>query len=107
MSNINYNFEWTNFAKAKEPAYLAKHPLGKIPLIETPEGNLIETHAIMRYFARKGTQNKTLLGKNAFEEAIANQWLEYINIDLFSPWCSMAHVLFHFKEANEEALKTY
>jgi len=44
---------------------LAKHPLGKVPLLETPEGSLTETHAILNYFGKKAN----LLGSSVFEEA--------------------------------------
>lgn len=37
----------------KSPEYLTKHPLGKIPTLETPEGCIYESAAILRYLARK------------------------------------------------------
>lgn len=31
----------------KSPAFLAKNPVGKIPILETPEGYLTESNAII------------------------------------------------------------
>ena len=41
------------FTEWKSPEYLQKHPLGKIPLLETPEGCIYESMTIVRYLARK------------------------------------------------------
>ncbi len=37
----------------KSADYLKKHPMGKTPTLETPEGCIFESHAIMRYIARR------------------------------------------------------
>lgn len=37
----------------KSADYLKVHPWGKVPSLQTPEGPIFESHAIMRYFARK------------------------------------------------------
>lgn len=65
FAKVEYEFVNTPFAELKNTEYLAKHPLGKVPLLETPEGTLFETHAILKYFGRKCN----LLGKTTFEEA--------------------------------------
>jgi elongation factor 1-gamma len=46
----------------KSAEYLKKHPWGKVPTLETPEGCIFESHSIMRYFARKAGK---MYGTNA------------------------------------------
>jgi elongation factor 1-gamma len=65
LAGVNAEFVNTPYAELKSKEFLAKHPLGKVPFLETPEGNLFETHAILKYFGRKANA----LGENAFEEA--------------------------------------
>lgn len=42
------------------------NPNGQVPALETPEGVLLESRAILRYIARSG-KNKTLYGASLFE----------------------------------------
>jgi len=45
----NIAFEAVLSPPSQEPDYLAKSPMGKIPCIETDQGFLAETHAILDY----------------------------------------------------------
>jgi elongation factor 1-gamma len=63
----------------KSAEYLAKHPLGKVPTLETPEGCIFESASILRFLARKAGK---LYGNNAFETAQIDQWLEFQNTQL-------------------------
>jgi len=63
----------------KSEAYLKKHPLGKVPTLETPEGCIFESVAIMRYLARKANK---LYGNSPAETARIDQWLEFLNTQL-------------------------
>lgn len=56
MAGVEYEFKWTNFQDIKTPEFLFKHPLGKVPFLETPRGSLFETNTILRYFARITTK---------------------------------------------------
>ena len=51
--DIPIEFERIPFDKLKTPEFLAKHPLGKVPTLETPEGCIYESNAILRFLARK------------------------------------------------------
>lgn len=63
----------------KSPEYLAKHPLGKVPTLETPEGCIFESNTILRYLARKAGK---LYGNSPAETAAIDQWLEFLNTQL-------------------------
>ena len=49
MLEKNIPFEAVLAPPSQEPAYLAKSSMGKIPCIETEQGFLAETHAILDY----------------------------------------------------------
>jgi elongation factor 1-gamma len=60
----------------KSAEYFKKHPLGKVPTLETPEGSIYESAAILRYLAR--TAGK-FYGNSPAETATIDQWLEFVN----------------------------
>jgi elongation factor 1-gamma len=49
---------------SKDKEFLKKNPVGKAPMLETPDGILFESNAIMRHFGRNG-----LYGVNEYEMA--------------------------------------
>ncbi len=66
---------------------MKKHPLGKIPTLETPEGCIYESHSIMRYIARKVGK---FYGNTPAETASIDQWLEFINTQV-APYLSKVY----------------
>lgn len=61
-------FEHVMQAPGQDEAYLAKSPMGKIPCIETQQGFLAETHAILDYL-EEANPASPLLPKDAFARA--------------------------------------
>eukprot|EP01111_Echinosteliopsis_oligospora_P019082 TRINITY_DN9044_c0_g1_i1.p1 TRINITY_DN9044_c0_g1~~TRINITY_DN9044_c0_g1_i1.p1 ORF type:complete len:247 (+),score=48.05 TRINITY_DN9044_c0_g1_i1:87-743(+) len=59
----------------KTPEFLAKNPVGKVPVLDTPEGSIFESNAIARYVARKS--DLALLGTTDIEIAHIDQWTEF------------------------------
>jgi len=53
-----------------------KNPNVKIPVLETPEGSIYESNAILRYIARQSKGVK-LYGASKFEEAQVDQYLDW------------------------------
>jgi len=75
------HIDWPEFKMGqdnKTPEFLHKNPLGKVPLLDTPEGPIFESNAIARYVARIGSAHAQLLGKDAYEEAIVSQWIDVV-----------------------------
>ena len=68
-------------AEWKSAEYMKKHPMGKIPTLETPEGCIFESMSIIRYLARKSGK---MYGSNAAQTAQIDQWLEWTNTQLYS-----------------------
>jgi elongation factor 1-gamma len=52
------------------------HPIGKVPVLQTPEGYIFESNAIARYVARLDKVHN-LYGRNAFEAAQVDMWLDF------------------------------
>lgn len=62
----------------EEPAYLRNcHPLGRQPVLQTDDGYLFESNAIVRYFARLDRSNSNLYGRSAYENAQVDMWLDF------------------------------
>ena len=60
----------------KTPAFLAKNPMGKIPVLDTPSGPLFESNAIARYVARL-RPDSGLYGSTFYESAQVDQWVDF------------------------------
>ena len=60
-----FEFETVTTAPNQDPAYLPISPMGKIPAVETANGVLSETRAILSYIAASHPDN-TLFPKDAF-----------------------------------------
>jgi len=61
--------------------YKKLNPNGKVPILETPEGPLYESNAILRYVARINDDSK-LYGRDDFERALVDQYLDWISLTL-------------------------
>jgi len=89
--------------KSKE--FLAKFPVGKVPVLETPEGNVFESNAIARHVARQG--HSKLYGSSHIEAAQVDQWIDFSANEIELPSAAWLFpilniVPFH-KEATEKA----
>lgn len=59
----------------KTPEFLKMNPLGKVPVLETPEGAVFESNAIARYVARLKADNP-LYGSSLIDYAHIEQWMD-------------------------------
>ena len=83
-----------DYKDLKSKEFLAKHPLGKMPVLDTPEGPIFESFTILRYIARKAN---ALYGASSFEKALIESWLDsclseldQITIGLLGAVCGFA-----------------
>jgi elongation factor 1-gamma len=65
----------------RTPEFLAKFPLGKVPALETPEGPIFESDAILRYITGLNT-SKNLFGATGYQQAVTQQWLDFVANEL-------------------------
>lgn len=78
---------------SQKPEYLAKNPLGKVPVLETAEGFLSESNAILLYVAR----NTPLEGATDFTKAKVKQWLDFVAFELEPYFISLIMPVFGYK----------
>lgn len=60
----------------KTPEFLKMNPIGKVPVLETPDGPVFESNAIARYVA-KMKPNDPLFGSSLIEYAQIEQWNDF------------------------------
>ncbi|KAJ4971503.1 hypothetical protein NE237_004602 [Protea cynaroides] len=60
----------------KTPEFLKMNPLGKVPVLETPDGPIFESNAIARYVTRLKSDNP-LYGSSLIEYAHIEQWIDF------------------------------
>ena len=105
---VDLSFITANFAKVKleevfvtpedlkSKEWKAKSITGKTPMLETPEGNLVESAAIARYIASIGEGH--LAGANAFETAQINQWVDFSHTTLQPHMYNILRAVFGYGE---------
>ncbi|KRX04442.1 Translation elongation factor EF1B, gamma chain, conserved [Pseudocohnilembus persalinus] len=96
-AEVDYEFVNVQKSELKQEKFLNVHSLGKVPVVEGPEGKIFETGAILNFFARK-VAKKNLLGKTVFEQAQTQQWMNLIS-DL--PIFEVFPAIFFLEELNE------
>lgn len=90
--------------KTKEPEFLKKNPNGKIPVLETKEGAIYESNAILRHIGRLG-KSKGLYGHNEHHEALVDQWLDWTSLELEPPIVQLALPVLGWTEFDKEKNK--
>uniref|UniRef100_A0A7C9CS98 Glutathione transferase n=1 Tax=Opuntia streptacantha TaxID=393608 RepID=A0A7C9CS98_OPUST len=65
----------------KTPEFLKMNPVGKVPVLETPEGPVFESNAIARYIARLKADNP-LYGSSLIEYAHIEQWIDFSAMEI-------------------------
>jgi len=72
-------------AENRAPGYLAKNPMGTLPLLELDDGTCIaETVAICRYFERTQPE-PPLMGSGAKDEALVEMWQRRMELEVALP----------------------
>lgn len=69
------------FGGNREPQFLAKNPMGRVPVLEDEHITLFESQAILRYFAATH-QATDLWPLNPVERAPIDQWMEWAKVNV-------------------------
>ncbi|KAF7824985.1 elongation factor 1-gamma [Senna tora] len=95
----------------KTPEFLKMNPIGKVPVLETPDGPIFESNAIARYVTRSKADNP-LFGSSLIEYAHIEQWIDFASLEIdanilrwFVPRAGFAAYLPPAEEAAISALK--
>ncbi|KAK9077042.1 hypothetical protein SSX86_005377 [Deinandra increscens subsp. villosa] len=75
------NFQMGVSNKTQE--FLKMNPIGKVPVLETPDGVIFESNAITRYVARLKTDT-CLFGSSRIEYGQIEQWIDFASSDIDS-----------------------
>ncbi|ESW20570.1 hypothetical protein PHAVU_006G220100 [Phaseolus vulgaris] len=73
------NFEM--FVTTKTPEFLKMNPIGKVPVLETPDGPIFESNAIARYVARLNGDNALYLS-TPIDNARIDQWIDFSSLEI-------------------------
>ncbi|KAG7981733.1 hypothetical protein I3843_04G011700 [Carya illinoinensis] len=65
----------------KTPEFIKMNPIGKVPVLETPDGPVFESNAIARYVARLKADNP-LYGASLIEYAHIEQWIDFASLEI-------------------------
>uniref|UniRef100_A0A5B6Z410 Putative elongation factor 1-gamma-like n=1 Tax=Davidia involucrata TaxID=16924 RepID=A0A5B6Z410_DAVIN len=95
----------------KTPEFLKMNPIGKVPVLETPDGPIFESNAIARYVTRLKPDNP-LYGSSQIEYGHIEQWIDFSSLEIdanmlrwYSPRMGRAVYLPPAEEAAISALK--
>lgn len=94
-------FEEIHVAPNQEAAYLAKSPMGKIPVLETEQGCLTETNVILDYIEETQGGQK-LYPADAFERAKVRQMIKISEMYLEFPAHKQVMALFGGEISQEQ-----
>ncbi|KAL2520184.1 putative elongation factor 1-gamma 1 [Forsythia ovata] len=95
----------------KTPEFLKMNPIGKVPVLETPDGPIFESNAIARYVTRLKADNP-LYGTSSIDCGRVEQWIDFATAEIdvnigrwLHPRIGMAAYLPPAEEAAIAALK--
>lgn len=85
-------------------AFKKMSPMGKVPVLETPNGALLESNAIARFLARHAPAAE-LMGKSFFEQAQVESWLDWCSNELEVPVTMWVYPIFGFMPPNPKQVQ--
>ncbi|PYI00372.1 translation elongation factor eEF-1B gamma subunit [Aspergillus sclerotiicarbonarius CBS 121057] len=98
LAHADFTMRVTN----REPSFLAKFPMGKVPAFEAADGTLlVESDAIAQYVADSGPAAGQLLGETPAERALIRQWICFADGELNSAVALLAYWRLGIREYNE------
>jgi elongation factor 1-gamma len=86
----------------KTAEFLKKNPVGKVPVLETPEGPIFESNAIARYVARLSKDHK-LYGSNDYDAGLVDQWVDFTVTEIDLPSAAWLYPIFGYMPLNKGA----
>ncbi|OVA13102.1 Glutathione S-transferase [Macleaya cordata] len=73
--------ELSEVVSNKTLEFLEKSPLGKVPVLETPHGLILQPNAIARYVTSLNEKN-ALYGSSKFENSCIDQWIDFSTLEI-------------------------
>lgn len=91
---LDYRYHLVNLkaAEHRQPEFLAISPAGKIPVLQTDEGVLAESAAIVTYLADKHAQGALIPVPGTYARGLFEQAMYFITCELEQPlWSKAKH----------------
>lgn len=79
-------------------------PMGKLPVLKTPNGALFESNAIARYIARLRPDNN-LYGRSFFESGQVDSWVDFCALEVEIPATMWTYPILGWTKTTAEAVK--
>jgi len=73
----NYELRIVTGSDRSSPGHRQRHPLGRVPALETDEGTLFETVALCLHLAERDPEAGLLPVEGSFERALVYQWISF------------------------------
>jgi elongation factor 1-gamma len=104
LTNANVQHENVPADSPQKPDLLQRSPTGTLPVLQTSQGYLSESHAICVYI--NDTANGTLMGSNALERAQVLQWGEFVTCEIQPNNTLTVYSLVGYYEYNQQTFNT-
>jgi glutathione S-transferase len=85
-TELPYDLTILSAEEAKEPEHLARHPLGRVPVLETDDGTMLfESTALCLHIADLGHEAGLIGAPGSVERALATQWMIFAMTEIEPP----------------------
>ena len=81
-AGLPYEIENITRDERKEPAHLARHPLGRVPVVHDGEGYVFESAAIVLQIADLAPAGKLIAAAGSHDRALQYQWVLYAMVEM-------------------------
>jgi glutathione S-transferase len=103
-ANVDYQFIKIDYETSKKNEFLKKSPMGKIPVLECPDGNIVfETTAIVAHIVEK---NNILIPKiGTPQRDLYNQLISVMSTSIYQNYHHQNHSYYYVSEENYDDLR--
>ena len=103
-ANVDYQFVKIDYETSKKNEFLKKSPMGKIPVLECPDGNIVfETAAIVAHIVEK---NNILIPKiGSPQRDLYNQLMSVMSTIIYQNYHHQNHSYYYVSEENYDDLR--
>ena len=103
-ANEKYEFIKIDYDTSKQDEFLKKNPLGKIPVLECPDGHLVfETTAIVAHIVE--TKNILVPKVGSLQRDLYNQSMSMMSTSIYQNYHHINHSYYYVSEENYDDLK--
>ena len=98
-ANVDYQFIKIDYETSKKNEFLKKNPMGKIPVLECPDGNIVfETTAIVAHIVE--TNNILIPKIGTTQRDLYNQSMSVMSTSIYQNYHHQNHSYYYVSEEN-------